>query len=99
MDTAMAMDTVMVMDMVMAITDRMERKVTAMGRGRRTEKAVRDKYKKIKNKKIDEVKKDMKKADEQKENKLSIVIKKMLPDRSGYHFNHSFLHDGTGHQI
>lgn len=41
----------------------------------------------------------MKKDDEQKENKLSVVIKKMLSDHSGYRFNSSFLYDGTCYQI
>ena len=41
----------------------------------------------------------MGKKDEEKENKLSVVIKKSLSDRSGYLFDHSFFTDGACHQI
>ena len=41
----------------------------------------------------------MGKKDEEKENKLSVVIKKNLPDRSGYLFNHYFFGDGTCYPI
>ena len=37
----------------------------------------------------------MGKKDEEKENKLSVVIKKSLSDRSGYRINHYFVSDGT----
>ena len=41
----------------------------------------------------------MGKRNEWKENKLSVVIKKNLPDRSGYLFNHYFFGDGTCYPI
>ena len=41
----------------------------------------------------------MGKKDEEKENKLSVVIKKSLSDRSGYRINHYFVSDGITYKI
>ncbi len=41
----------------------------------------------------------MGKKDEEKENKLSVVIKMSLSYLSGYLFEHSFFTDGVCHQI
>ena len=37
--------------------------------------------------------------DEEKEKKLSVVIKKSLSDRSGYRINHYFVSDGITYKI
>lgn len=41
----------------------------------------------------------MGKKDEEKENKLSVVIEKSLSDRSGYRINHYFVSDGITYKI
>lgn len=41
----------------------------------------------------------MGKKDEEKENKLSVVIEKSLPDRSGHRINHYFVSDGITYKI
>ena len=41
----------------------------------------------------------MGKRNEWKENKLSVVIKKSLSDRSGYRINHYFVSDGITYKI